>query len=112
MHRWLLNSLFVGTFVGNSDTTITLARRTLREALKDSRNFPIEQLFATLARNGRASKLDVQAVEELLDVDHRSRKAFVALSLLYPDLDWSEPHDVDQIIPQADALPAFFAAGT
>lgn len=103
MHRWLLNSLFVGTFVGHSDQTIALARQVIRDALKTSRNFPSEELFAAMARGGRLSRLDAQAIEELLDMDYKGKRTFVALSLLYPDLDWSEAHHVDHIIPQADA---------
>jgi len=103
MQRWLLNSLFVGTFVGHSDQTIALARQVIRDTLKTSRNFPIEELFAAMARGGRLSRLDAQAIDELLEMDYKGKRTFVALSLLYPDLDWSEAHHVDHIIPQADA---------
>ncbi|MBB1499054.1 hypothetical protein [Paracoccus sp. MC1862] len=66
MYRWLLNSLFVGAFVGASDGTIALARGVIWDHLRLNRDFPIEELFEALARGGRLSRLDERAIEELL----------------------------------------------
>lgn len=104
MHRWLLNSLLVGAFVGASDQAITTARTALREHLKIARDFPRQQLFAALARGGRRSRIDEHTVEELLELQYGKPRTFVALSLLYPGLDWTGSHwHIDHIIPQADA---------
>ena len=104
MQRWLLNSLLVSAFAGNSDRTIRLARAAIRENLKIDRNFPTERLFDALAIGGRISKLDERAIEGLLELEYGKPKTFLALSLLYDNVDWTRAYHVDHIIPQAQAL--------
>ncbi|SFA49145.1 Uncharacterized conserved protein, contains ParB-like and HNH nuclease domains [Paracoccus halophilus] len=104
MHRWLLNSLLVGAFVGASDQTIKASRATIREHLKTSRDFPTDKLFEALARGGRLSQVDERTVEEILELQYGKPRTFIALSLLYPGIDWHGSNwHVDHIIPQAEA---------
>ena len=104
MHHWLLNSVFVGAFFGGSDQTISTARATLREHLRVSRDFPATKLFEAMSKGGRHSQLDERAVEELLALQYGKPRTFVALSLLYPEIDWNGSNwHVDHIIPQADS---------
>ncbi|MFV0514257.1 MAG: DUF262 domain-containing protein [Jhaorihella sp.] len=102
--RWLINSLLMGVFAGTSDRTISIARTTLKDAREISRNFPETELYHALAIGGRMTQLDERAVEELLDLGYGKPKAFLALSLLYGDLDWNGTvYHVDHIIPQKRA---------
>ncbi|WP_322864907.1 DUF262 domain-containing protein [Aquicoccus sp. G2-2] len=102
--RWLLNSLLMGVFAGTSDRTISVARSTLKDARQASRDFPEAQLYHALAIGGRLTRLDERGVEELLELKHGKPKTFLALSLLYNDLDWNGTiYHVDHIIPQARA---------
>ena len=102
IQRWLINSMLMGVFAGNSDRTISTARRTLKEASQLSRNFPEAQLYHALAIGGRMARLDERAVEEILDLTYNKPKTFLALSLLYDDVDWSGTvYHVDHIIPKA-----------
>jgi hypothetical protein len=106
MHRWLLNSLLVGAFSGNSDQTIAIARVTIRDHLRieRERDFPVRKLFDTMARSGRLSQVDDRTIDELLDLQYGKSRTFIALSLLYDGLDWSGSNwHVDHIIPQTDA---------
>lgn len=104
MHRWLVQSLLVGAFAGQSDRTIGNARATIREHLKSERGFPIEPLFRALAGGGRISRLDDRAIEEVLAFTYGAAKTFLALSLLYDNLDWSgTTYQEDHIIPQTAA---------
>lgn len=104
IQTWLLQSLLVSAFAGSSDRTITLARATIRDSLKNDRNFPTEKLFDALGRNGRFSRLDERGIEEVLQLEYKSSKCFFALSLLYDDLDWGgTQYHVDHIIPQSHA---------
>ncbi|RNF33974.1 GmrSD restriction endonuclease domain-containing protein [Paracoccus methylarcula] len=104
MHHWLLNSLLVSAFVGHSDQTITTARATIREHLRIARDFPVTKLFDAMAKGGRLSQVDERTIEELLEMQYGRPRTFVALSLLYPGLDWNGSNwHVDHIIPQADA---------
>ncbi|WP_282048355.1 DUF262 domain-containing protein [Sulfitobacter mediterraneus] len=104
IQTWLVNSLLVGAFAGSSDRTISIARATIRDSLAKGRNFPITELFRALETGGRISQLDERAVEELLELEYGKPKTFLALSLLYPNVDWnSATFHVDHIIPQAAA---------
>jgi hypothetical protein len=102
--RWLIQSLLVGAFAGSSDRTISLARATIRESLREDRAFPAERLYDALATNGRISRLDERAVTNFLDLQYGKAKTFLALSLLYEGLDWNAGgYQVDHIVPQARA---------
>ncbi|WP_172978847.1 DUF262 domain-containing protein [Roseovarius sp. THAF8] len=104
VQRWLINSLLMGVFAGASDRTIAVARTTLKEVSQVSRNFPEEQLYHSLAIGGRMTRLDERGVEDLLDLKYGKAKTFLALSLLYDDLDWGGTnYHVDHIIPRARA---------
>ena len=104
IQTWLLQSLLVSAFAGDSDRTITQARATIRDSLKHDRNFPTEKLFDALGRNGRLARLDERGIEEVLQLQYKSAKTFFALSLLYEHLDWAgTQYQVDHIIPQSHA---------
>jgi hypothetical protein len=104
MHQWLLNSLLVSAFVGHSDQTIATARTAIQNNLRVARDFPTQKLFDALAKGGRLSQVDERAVDELLEMRYGKPRTFVALSLLYPGIDWNgSAWHVDHIIPQADA---------
>lgn len=101
MQRWLVQSLLLGVFAGQSDRTIALARTAIRESLKTDRSFPSEQLYEALATAGRISRMDEQAVEDVLALEFGRAKTFLALSLLYDDLDWGGTQfEVDHIVPR------------
>lgn len=102
VQRWLLNSLLMGVFAGTSDRTISIARATLKEARQSGRNFPERQLYDALAVAGRQTQLDERAIEDLLELRYNRSKTFLALSLLYQDLDWTGTmYHVDHIIPKS-----------
>jgi hypothetical protein len=104
IQRWLIQSLLVSAFAGTSDRTISIARATIRVSLKTDRNFPAEMLYDALAVNGRISRLDARGIEAILDLEYGKSKTFLALSLLYDDLDWhSTSYHVDHIIPSVRA---------
>lgn len=106
MHYWLLNSLLVGAFSGNSDQTISIARAAIRDHLRlaRERSFPTLKLFDVMARSGRISQVDDRTIDELLDLQYGKPRTHIALSLLYHGIDWSgSTWHVDHIIPQADA---------
>lgn len=106
MHFWLLNRLLVGAFSGQSDQTISTARAVIRDHLRlhRERDFPTQKLFDAMARSGRISHVDDRVIEEILDLQYGKPRTFVALSLLYHDVDWSgATWHLDHIVPQADA---------
>jgi Protein of unknown function (DUF1524) len=104
MQCWLIQSLLLGVFAGQSDRTIALARAAIRESLKIDRGFPSARLYEALATAGRIAQLDGRAVEEVLALEHGKPKTILALSLLYDDIDWhSTTFHVDHIVAKAQA---------
>lgn len=105
MHYWLLNSLLVGAFSGNSDQTIAITRNTIRDhLLAGERSFPSQGLFDAVAKNGRVAQVDSHATEKILDSIYKKPQTFLVLSLLYHGIDWSGSNwHIDHIIPQAHA---------
>ena len=104
MQRWLINSLLMGVFAGTSDRTIGVARASIRDAMQESREFPETELYRALAIGGRMTQLDERAVEELFELGYGKSKTFLALSLIYDDLDWNGTQfHVDHIIPKSHA---------
>ena len=104
MHFWLLNSLLVSAFAGNSDGAISTARSTIRDHLRVARDFPAEKLFDAMTKGGRISRVDDHTVDGLLELQYGRPRTFVTLSLLYQGIDWNGSNwHVDHIIPQADA---------
>lgn len=102
--RWLIQSLLIGAFGGSSDSTLSVARATIRKSLATDRSFPEEALYRALEDGRRRSRLDEQGLEEILDLKYGNKKTLLALSLLYDNVDWlGESFHVDHIIPQANA---------
>jgi hypothetical protein len=106
VQRWLVNTLLMGTFAGNSDLTLATARATLHKASETSRDFPETALYHALAIGGRLTQLDERAIDGLFeqgyDNSRRRGKLFLALSLVYEGLDWAgTAFQIDHIIPQA-----------
>jgi hypothetical protein len=106
MHYWLLNSLLVGAFSGNSDQTISITRNTIRDHLRlaKERSFPRQKLFDAVSKNGRIAEVDSNTIDTMLEWEYGKPRTLLALSLLYHGIDWSgSDWHVDHIIPQADA---------
>jgi hypothetical protein len=104
MQRWLVQSLLLGVFAGQSDRTIALARAAIKEGLKSDRGFPAGRLYDALATAGRIAQLDERTVDGVLAYEYGRPKTLLALSLFYDDLDWSgTTFHVDHIVPQKRA---------
>ncbi len=103
IRRWLVSALLTGAFGGNSDFVIGVAKETISAALRNSRDFPIAELYENLSKNRkRPTYISDALVDNLLDLKYGNRSTFLVLSLLYEDKNWGAiPHDVDHVIPQA-----------
>lgn len=103
IRRWLFSSLFNGAFGGNSDQTIGVCRDTIRETLRQSRNFPLQQLADEMrTRRGRYLAFDDEGIKKLLQISYGQRHTTLALGMLYDGRQWvTTRYHVDHIIPQA-----------
>jgi hypothetical protein len=102
IRRWLVSALLTGAFGGNSDFAIGIAKETISTALRDSKNFPIADLYENLSRQRkRPTFISDEFIEDLLQLKYGNKSAFLVLSLLYEDKNWGAiPHDIDHVIPQ------------
>lgn len=99
MRLWLTTALLRNVFSGQSDTAL----RTTREVLSDPNNgdaYPIDVLNSEMAKRGKPSAFDADAIEEVLSLTYGEPRTFLALSLLYPDNSWSVDPHVDHIFPK------------
>lgn len=68
--------------------------------MKTDDPYPIEMLNSEMAKRGKPSAFDADAIEEVLSLTYGEPRTFLALSLLYPDNHWSiDPH-IDHIFPR------------
>jgi len=100
VRRWLTMALLNNVFGGSSDNILTNIRGVLQKQ-KDKSDFPIDEINKEIAKSGRRSYFDQQAIEDFLGITYGQRLAFLALSLLYDDNSWGTmPFHQDHIFPQ------------
>jgi uncharacterized protein with ParB-like and HNH nuclease domain len=99
MRLWLTTALLRNVFSGQSDTALRTTRQVLSTA-DAGLPYPLELLNAEMAKRGKPSVFDADAIEEVLSLSYSEPRTFLALSLLYPDNSWAlDPH-VDHIFPR------------
>jgi uncharacterized protein with ParB-like and HNH nuclease domain len=99
MRLWLTTALLRNVFSGQSDTALRTTRQVLSTA-DAGLTYPLELLNAEMAKRGKPSAFDADAIEEVLSLNYGEPRTFLALSLLYPDNSWAlDPH-VDHIFPR------------
>ena len=99
MRLWLTTALLRNVFSGQSDTALRTTRQVL-SAMKTDDAYPIEMLNSEMAKRGKPSAFDADAIEEVLSLAYGEPRTFLALSLLYPDNNWSVDPHVDHIFPR------------
>ena len=99
MRLWLTTALLRNVFSGQSDTALRTTRQVLASA-DEGQTYPLELLNAEMAKRGKPSAFDADAIEEVLSLNYGEPRTFLVLSLLYPDNSWAlDPH-VDHIFPR------------
>lgn len=112
IRRWLLLALLNNVFTGASDTALSESRRVLKD-LAPEEDFPAQIISAELAKAGRLTQFNAQAINNFLALEYGDREAFLALTLLHDERDWGTiTYHQDHIFPQALFSPsAMTAAG-
>ncbi|MCJ7515481.1 MAG: DUF262 domain-containing protein [Dehalococcoidia bacterium] len=100
LRQWITMVLLNNVLGGASDTMLT----NIREVLKKNetvRDFPIIELNKEIARLGRKSHFDQEAIDKFLDIKYGEKEASLALSLLYDDNNWGTVvFNKDHIFPK------------
>lgn len=103
IRKWLIGALLNNVFGGSSDNTIGVSREIIKNSLQTSSDFPYLALVDGLAKKrGRVSNFDENNINALFDIRYSNKTAFLALSLLYDNIDWgSTAYHIDHIIPKS-----------
>ena len=111
--QWLLGALINSAFSGTSDNAISACRGTLKDHLRNSRDFPMLELVQALAKQGRLATFTSENIRRLLNQKYGERHIFLALSLLYEIGAFNKgTTEIDHIIPQSSVdKKALQAAG-
>lgn len=93
INKWLLSSLLKQTFGGQSDSTLQQSRLyftdDIKEPLKKAEKFDGRKLNSFIKKDREA---DDKLIDELLNTQYKDKRyAFAILSILYPNLDYSNP---------------------
>jgi hypothetical protein len=98
IRRWLATVLLRGTFGSMADTILSAIRGVISESPCDL--FPVGPIATRLAKLNRAVGFTEEEVDALLGIEYGDRRAFLILSLLYPDFDYSKPFHIDHAHPR------------
>ena len=103
IRKWLTASMLNNVFGSGSDTVLRETRRTIRESFDNGeKTFPVEALNRRIAELGRSTDFGDAVIDEVLRLTYGTRRAFLALTLLYDRKDWgiTDFHQ-DHIFPRA-----------
>lgn len=96
--RWFISSLLHGTFSGSADSVLNRIRDVLREQSEDG--FPVEAIETELADLGKMTGFNEEMIENMLEYTKGGSRTFLALTLLYNQIDFgSIQYHQDHIFP-------------
>jgi Protein of unknown function (DUF1524) len=103
IRRWLMASLLNNVFGGQSDQTLGVARKTLAEALRNGRDFPLLPLNEALSKQiKRTASFSDETIATILSAKYGSKPIFFILSLLYDEKNWgTTTYQIDHIFPRS-----------
>lgn len=113
IRSWLLKVLLARSFGAASDGKIIAGRKVIAEcAAANDRDFPEFKLLEKINSHDKINLRDPRAIDEILNTEYKSGKyCFFALSLIYPDTDFSqESFHIDHIFPTSRFSRAKLAA--
>jgi uncharacterized protein with ParB-like and HNH nuclease domain len=102
IRQWLLMTLLNNVFGGSSDTMLQTIREVLQKHGSAGADFPVANINAAIARQGRVSSFDQNNSDRFLALTYQDPESFLALSLLYDENGWGTmTYQKDHIFPQA-----------
>lgn len=103
IQKWIALSLLKNAFGGSSDTTLKNLRDTLL-AQQSFSQFPFDDLNKKLGIEPTFSSTEL---DNLLNIQYKSKYSYLSLSLLYPDRDWKDNlYHEDHIYPKSEFTTA------
>ncbi|RHX89041.1 GmrSD restriction endonuclease domain-containing protein [Leptospira stimsonii] len=99
IQKWLILSLIKGSFGSSSDSIL----RKVREVVLSNQNivtFPYKALNKALVQEPSFSDIEL---ENITQINYKTKYSYLVLSLLYPDRDWKDNvYHEDHIFPKSE----------
>lgn len=103
--KWLIRVLLRGVFGSMADTAQAACRVVVRDT-DLSKGFPAKAINDRLFKLNRPVDFRDEEVKELLNLEYGDRRTFLALSILYPQLNYRTSHfHIDHIYPRSKLVP-------
>ncbi|WP_198413594.1 MULTISPECIES: DUF262 domain-containing protein [unclassified Cryobacterium] len=100
VRNWLARSLLKpGIWGSGLDTLLTRIRSAIDE--NPLGTFPVKEIEREMAAMGKSITFEQSDLDDVLDTKYGSGRAFAALSLLYPGLDFTKEFHQDHIYPKS-----------
>ncbi|MGH9876937.1 MAG: GmrSD restriction endonuclease domain-containing protein, partial [Nitrososphaerales archaeon] len=97
MRKWLAASLLKRAFSGQPDNVL----RPIREIMNNKMNgFPLDKIIDKFKGKDKTLIFTTDDLDNLLNYEYNQSYTFMALSLLYPTLDFKNKFHVDHIHPK------------
>ena len=100
VRKWITRALLkTGTFGSGLDTTLRVARSTIKA---HPATFPVQQMDTEFAKIGKALRFEEEELDALLDHTCGTNTAFSVLALLYPNINFAtDRFHEDHIFPKS-----------
>lgn len=96
--EWLARVLLKGTFGGQPDSIYPTMRDLINKHIG---HFPLPEIIRHYKGRRKSISFTADDLETLLELEYGQSKAFCALTLLYPDLNYSFKYHQDHIHPKS-----------
>jgi hypothetical protein len=104
LRRWTIRSLVKPGIWGSGLDGLL---RVQRAAINDTTGlFPVEELEAAMAPQGKSLRIDAALLDDLVEILYRDKRLFPVLALLYPGVDTRNEFHVDHVFPKSLFTPA------
>jgi len=98
IREWLARVTLKGTFSSSTDSIYPVLRDIINSNLG---RFPLREIIEHYKGRSRSLTFSDDDIENLLDLKYGSAKAYAALTLLYPGLNYNYKYHQDHIHPQS-----------
>lgn len=98
--KWLYISLLKQVFGGQGDNILTRIRKTIKNNLNNN-GFPFTEIKKEFKTTPKDITLDDDFIEKLVLTQKEDANCFTVLSMLFPDLDYTRPIEIDHLHPKS-----------
>lgn len=95
--KWLYMALLKRVFGGQADAILSSMRSVIRENIKSTAYFPLEQVIEKFQGSNKDLRFDDEFLHNLLDTQYGEGRCRVLLHLLFPEMSSTETFHIDHL---------------